>query len=208
MLGADSSQAIASRPSAFPAYKCRTARRRNPETPAASGCSFPILPVLRPSESPRPPPAARAQGNCSPARHSCAPNTTRIRLRRSLLLFRSGAGLRAAHPAAASSAALATARALAVHSEADRGRLGPALAHTAAASATVSLRGELRKQILRQQRNRVESHAGRIANRIQDRRRRPIVRQFADALRAISAVTERNLLEDTHESAEHPRPSA
>ena len=61
-------------------------------------------PCLRSCRSSRPPPAAPAPGSCSPARRSSAPSTSRTRLRRSLPSFRSGAGLRAARRAAASSA--------------------------------------------------------------------------------------------------------
>ena len=79
---------------------------------------------------------------------------------------------------------------LTVHNECDRSAAialiaPPPLQQPACAAS-------LCKQILRQQRNRAEANARRIANRIQNRRRRPIVRQFADALRAISAVAERN----------------
>ena len=48
---ADCSRAIAPRPSACPACRCRTARRRIARNACCSGCSLPFVPALRRSES-------------------------------------------------------------------------------------------------------------------------------------------------------------
>ena len=138
-------------------------------------------PVLRRSESRRLRPATPEPGNCSPARHSCAPSTSRTRLRRSLPWFRSDADLRAAHRAGASWAEHAP---CGVSPFTVNRIVGQRCAHSAAGSSTGLARGEPCEKIFRQQRNRVEADAGRIANGVQNCGRGAVMRQFADALGA------------------------